>query len=160
MTRIGFGYDTHAFSADAGRVLKLGGVAFEGERALAGHSDADVLLHAVCDALLGAFALGDIGKHFPPGDTVWKDADSLDLVRRVRDLLPPGSQIVNVDCSIIAEEPKISPRKLEMRQTIGSALGLDVDRVSVKATTNEGLGALGRGEGIAAFAVVAVEEGA
>lgn len=160
MTRTGIGYDIHAFSSDAGRVLKLGGVVFEGERALGGHSDADVLLHAICDALLGAFALGDIGEHFPPGDAVWKDADSLDLVCRVRELLPPGSRITNVDCSIIAEAPKISPRKLEMRRAIGGALALDVDRVSVKATTNEGLGALGRGEGIAAFAVVVVEEGA
>jgi 2-C-methyl-D-erythritol 2,4-cyclodiphosphate synthase len=158
MVRVGLGYDVHAFSDDVGRVLMLGGVPFNGARALAGHSDADVVLHAVCDALLGACALGDIGDHFPPGDPSWKDADSLELLRRVRTMLPAGCHVANVDCTVIAEEPKIGSRKLEMRRAIADALAISVEHVSVKATTNEGLGAIGRGEGIAAFAAVLVEE--
>ncbi len=155
--RIGLGYDVHAFSADPDRELRLGGVLFAGETALAGHSDADVVLHALCDALLGAHALGDIGDHFPPGDPAWFNADSGDLTRRVLAMLPDGVGIVNVDVTIVAERPRIARRRDEMRQAIAGLLGITVDRVSVKATTNEGLGALGRAEGIMAQAVVLTE---
>ncbi len=156
--RVGIGYDIHAFSGDTKRLLMLGGVAFPGEQGLDGHSDADVVSHAICDALLGAAALGDIGDHFPQGAEAWRDADSLDLLRRVVELIGVGLLISNVDVTVVAERPKLGARKLEMREVLARSLGIDVERVSVKATTNEQLGAIGRGEGIAALAVALLEE--
>ena len=154
--RIGFGYDIHA--KKEGRTLMLGGVTFEGERGLDGHSDADVLLHAIGDALLGALALGDLGQHFPPADARWKDASSVRLLGLIRAMLDGhGAKIVNIDCTVVAELPKLLPRRDEMRKTIAQALRLGANQVSIKATTNEGLGAVGRDEGIAAWAVALVE---
>jgi 2-C-methyl-D-erythritol 2,4-cyclodiphosphate synthase len=141
----------------AGRPLIVGGVNIPHERGLLGHSDADVLAHAVMDALLGAIADGDIGQHFPPGDALWKDADSIELLRlvlaRVR---AQGWQVVNVDSTVLAEAPRLAPHIPRMRARMAEALGVDVTRVSVKATTNEGLGAIGRREGISAMAVATV----
>jgi 2-C-methyl-D-erythritol 2,4-cyclodiphosphate synthase len=154
--RIGLGYDIHAFSDDPERPLVLAGVKFDERPGLRGHSDADVVLHAICDALLGAYALGDIGDHFPPDDERWLDADSRDLLVRVLRLIPADARLMNVDVTIIAERPKIAPKRLEMRESVATLLGGSVDRVSVKATTNEGLGALGRGEGIAAIATLLI----
>ncbi|HTM58374.1 MAG TPA: 2-C-methyl-D-erythritol 2,4-cyclodiphosphate synthase [Candidatus Udaeobacter sp.] len=154
--RIGQGYDIHA--KKDGRVLTLGGIVFEGERGLDGHSDADVLLHAIGDALLGAVALGDIGQHFPPDDPKWKDASSLRLLGMIRALLDGhGAKIVNVDATVIAELPKIQKRRDEMRLAIAQALRVGARQVSVKATTHEHLGAVGRDEGIAAFAIAMVD---
>ena len=154
--RIGHGYDIHA--KRDGRVLTLGGIVFEGERGLDGHSDADVLIHAIGDALLGAVALGDLGQHFPPDDPKWKDASSLRLLGMIRALLDGhGAKIVNVDATLIAQLPKIQKRRDEMRLAIAQALRVGAKQVSVKATTNEGLGAVGRDEGIAAFAVAMVD---
>jgi len=154
--RTGIGYDVHR--AAAGRPLMLGGVRLESPFGLEGHSDADVLLHAIGDAMLGAVALGDLGDHFPPGDPRWKDAPSLELLRAIRGLLERrGARVVNVDATVVAERPRIAPAREAMRQNVAEALGLEVARVSVKATTNERLGALGREEGIAAWAVVTVE---
>ncbi len=157
-TRTGLGYDIHAFSDSPSRPLWLGGVEFLGEVGLDGHSDADVVLHAITDALLGAGVLGDIGVHFPPSDDRWKGEPSLTfLAHAARLLAADGWEIVHVDAAIIAEKPKIMPRALEIRERIASALGLSSDRVSVKATTNEGLGSLGRAEGIAAYATATIE---
>ena len=154
--RVGLGYDIHAKTD--GRTLKLGGVTFEGEKGLAGHSDADVLLHAIGDALLGALALGDLGQHFPPDDKRWKDASSLVLLGQIRAMLDGhGAKIVNVDATVVAETPRLVVRRNEMRVAIGQALRIGVKQVSVKATTSEQLGALGRDEGIAAWAVAMVE---
>ena len=155
-TRAGIGYDIHRRAQ--GRPLVLGGVRFESPWGLAGHSDADVLCHAIGDALLGAVALGDLGDHFPPGDPKWKDASSLDLLARIAALLAGrGARIVNVDAMVTAEAPKLAPAREAMRAHIARALGIEPAQVSVKATTNEGLGAVGRGEGIAAWAVAMVE---
>jgi 2-C-methyl-D-erythritol 2,4-cyclodiphosphate synthase len=157
MTRVGIGYDVHAF-AD-GRALVLGGVTFEGERGLAGHSDADVLLHAIIDALLGAAGLGDIGTHFPPGDPQWKDASSVAMLEEAAGMLVVRQLAIDhIDSTLIAERPRIASRIPDMRRAIARATGLPVERVSVKATTTDGLGAIGRGEGIAAMAVAAVSE--
>jgi 2-C-methyl-D-erythritol 2,4-cyclodiphosphate synthase len=154
--RAGIGYDIHAKSE--GRTLRLGGITFEGERGLAGHSDADVVLHAIGDALLGAAALGDLGQHFPPGDPHWKDASSIHLLGLIRTMLDGhGAKIVNVDVTIVAEQPQIKPRRDAMRLAIAEALHLGGKQVSVKATTSEQLGAIGRDEGIAAWAVAMVE---
>jgi len=154
--RVGIGYDVHRLVP--GRRLVLGGVELESEMGLDGHSDADVALHALSDALLGAAALGDIGQHFPPSDQRWRGADSLDLLRRVAGLLARKRYYpVNVDLMIIAERPRIGPRVPEMRQRIAKALGVGVDAVSIKATTNEGIGFVGRGEGIAALATAIIE---
>ena len=154
--RVGIGYDVHRLVT--GRPLVLGGIQIESERGLLGHSDADVACHAIGDALLGALALGDLGEHFPPGDPRWKDASSLDLLRRVRGLLDQHqARIVNVDVAIVAEAPRIAPHRAAMVAALAHALGMDARHVSVKATTNEGLGAIGRGEGIAAWAVALVE---
>ena len=154
--RVGIGYDVHRIVP--GRPLVLGGVRFESEWGLEGHSDADVLAHAIGDALLGALALGDLGTHFPPGDPRWKDASSLDLLARIRALVErEGGRIVNVDAAVAAEAPKLLPVRDAMRARLAEALGITPDRVSVKATTNERLGAIGRGEGIAAWAVAMVE---
>jgi 2-C-methyl-D-erythritol 2,4-cyclodiphosphate synthase len=154
-TRIGIGYDVHRLAPDRG--LVLGGVAIPFELGLLGHSDADVALHAIMDALLGAAALGDIGQHFPPGDETYRGADSRALLVRVRELLRErGWQPVNVDCTIVAERPKLAPHTPAMRAAIGADLGLPIDAVSVKATTNERIGFIGREEGIAAMAVALI----
>ena len=150
--RIGQGYDVHPLAA--GRRLVLGGVEIAHERGLDGHSDADVLLHAVADAVLGAAGLGDIGTHFPPSDERWRDASSLDLLARVAELAHErGWRTVNVDATVIAERPRLAPHVPQMRERIAGCLGVAEDAVGVKATTNERLGALGREEGIAALAV-------
>jgi len=151
--RIGNGFDVHALVA--GRSLVLGGVAIPHERGLAGHSDADVLLHAVCDAILGALALGDIGMHFPDTDARWKDADSRALLRHVAALAAAqGWRIGNLDVTVIAEAPKLAPHVPAMRANLAGDLACDVGAISVKATTTERLGFAGRGEGIAALATV------
>ena len=157
MVRFGFGYDIHRFAPD--RKLFLGGVYVPSELGLLGHSDADVLLHAICDALLGAAALGDIGQHFPDTDPRFKGASSLGFLISTRELLVAGGyRVVNVDSTLVLQSPKIAPYVPAMRQEIANALQLSVDQVSVKATTNEGLGALGAGEGCAAYAVTAIEQ--
>lgn len=154
--RSGFGYDVHRFAA--GRRLVLGGVEFEAEAGLAGHSDADVLTHAVCDAVLGAIAAGDIGTHFPDTDPAWKDARSLDLLARVARMVGErGFCVVNVDATVVAERPKISPAVRQMRANLARALSVREEAVSVKATTSEGLGFVGREEGIACYAVCTVQ---
>jgi 2-C-methyl-D-erythritol 2,4-cyclodiphosphate synthase len=154
--RIGFGYDVHRIVP--GRPLVLGGVPFDSPWGLEGHSDADVLLHAIGDAVLGAASLGDLGTHFPPDDPRWRDASSLELLRRIRGLVEGRRlRLVNVDATLIAEEPRLAPKRDAMRAAIAEALGIATDDVSVKATTNERLGALGRGEGLAACAVAMVE---
>ncbi len=156
MLRIGIGYDVHKFTE--GRPLRLGGITVPCDRGLAGHSDADVVLHALCDALLGAAGLGDIGQLFPPSDPTYKDMDSRLLLKAVGDrIAEAGWQIVNVDTVIIAERPRLSPHYTAMREAIAAVLELSPSQVSVKATTPEGLGALGRAEGIAAYAVALLE---
>ncbi len=156
--RVGIGYDVHPFVA--GRPLVLGGVTVPASRGLAGHSDADALAHAVADALLGALALGDLGTHFPDTDPAWAGASSLALLARVRDLVRErGWQVGNVDATIVTEEPKLAPHVAAMRDGLAGALQIAVDRVSVKATRHEKLGAFGRGEGLAAMAVVLVQQG-
>lgn len=153
MVRIGQGFDVHAFSQ--GGPLILGGVQIPYEKGLLGHSDADVLLHAISDAVLGALALGDIGKHFPDTDPVYKGADSLVLLKHVWRLATErGYQLGNVDATIIAQKPKMAPHIPEMCEKVAEALGAGLDQVSVKATTTEWLGFTGREEGIASLAVV------
>ena len=153
--RIGTGYDVHKLVEC--RKLIIGGVEIPYEKGLLGHSDADVLVHAIMDALLGAAALGDIGKHFPDTDEKYKGADSLMLMREVKRILSEnGYEIENVDSTIIAQAPKMKPHIDEMRRRIASALGIDVLQVSVKATTEERLGFTGRGEGISAQAVALI----
>lgn len=147
---VGIGYDSHRF--EEGRRLVLGGVEIAHERGLAGHSDADVVTHAIIDALLGAAGLGDIGTHFPPGEERWRDADSLDLLRTAVGLT--GGRIVNVDATVVCEEPRIGEHRGEMERLLAEATSA---RVSVKATSNEGMGWIGRGEGIACLAVVQVD---
>jgi 2-C-methyl-D-erythritol 2,4-cyclodiphosphate synthase len=150
--RIGIGYDIHRFQE--GRRLRLGGGEIEGEEGLGGHSDADVLLHAIMDALLGAAGLSDIGHFFPPDDPTFAGADSRELLARTVQIIGPlGYAVENVDATVIAERPRLAPHIKAMRQRIADALEVDESRVSVKATTNEGLGDIGRGEGIAALAV-------
>ena len=154
--RSGIGYDIHAKAV--GRPLVLGGVRIESDWGLDGHSDADVLAHAIGDALLGSLCMGDLGEHFPPGDPAWKDASSMALLRLIRAMVEGRSgRIVNVDATVVAAAPKLAPLRDAMRINIAQALKLHGDQVSVKATTNESLDALGRGEGIAAWAVVMVE---
>ena len=156
MIRIGHGYDVHRLVE--GRKLILGGVAIPFTRGLDGHSDADVLLHALCDALLGTLSLGDLGIHFPDTDPRYKDSDSLDLLTRVLNMVKEkGFYIGNIDATIVAEQPKISGYIDQMKDTIAHTTGIDREQISIKATTTEGLGFLGRGEGIAAHAVVLVE---
>ena len=151
--RTGIGYDSHRFAE--GRPLILGGIEIEGaERGLSGHSDADVLTHAVMDALLGAAALGDIGDHFPDSDERWRDADSIALLSEVcRLVAEAGWSVENVDATVICEAPRLGPWRDAMRARLAQAIGLDPGAVSVKFTTNEGMGFTGRGEGIAAMAV-------
>ncbi|MDO8915172.1 MAG: 2-C-methyl-D-erythritol 2,4-cyclodiphosphate synthase [Coriobacteriia bacterium] len=154
--RIGLGYDVHAFAE--GRRLVLGGVEIPHPLGLEGHSDADVLTHALMDALLGAMRAGDIGRHFPDTDPVYEGVSSLELLRSVARLMrESGWRLVDADCVLVLEEPRISPHRDAMRAAIAQALGVDVDTVGVKATTTEGLGTTGRGEGVAAQAVVLLE---
>jgi len=150
--RVGIGYDSHRL--EPGERLVIGGVEIDHDRGLAGHSDADVLAHAVIDALLGSCGLGDIGELFPPDDEQWRDADSLDLLRVVIGRLP--GRPVNVDATLICEEPRLGPHRAEMEANLGRVLSTSVN---VKATTNERMGAIGRGEGIACVAVAMVETG-
>ena len=153
---IGLGYDTHRLVA--GRPLVLGGVRIEHELGLAGHSDADVLTHAVMDALLGAAGLGDIGEHFPDADERWRDADSVALLRDVAAMIAgEGLRVVNVDATVVLERPKVAPHRAAMRARLAEAIGIEERRVNVKATTGEGMGFVGRGEGAAAMAVAALE---
>ena len=154
--RIGTGYDVHRLVE--GRKLVLGGVEIPYTMGLLGHSDADVLLHAICDALLGAAALGDIGKHFPDTSTQFKDIDSLILLQRVGLLLKEhGFSVINIDSTIIAQEPKLAPYISIMAANIARVMGIGAEQVSVKATTTEGLGFEGQGQGISAQAVVLIE---
>lgn len=154
--RIGQGYDVHAFTE--GRPLVLGGVTIPHDKGLAGHSDADVLLHAICDALLGAAALGDIGKHFPDTDPAYAGADSRELLRKVTSLVTAqGLKIVNLDSTVIAQAPKLASYIDTMRANIADDLDVSLDCINVKATTTEKLGFAGRGEGIAAMAIVLLD---
>ena len=156
-TRTGLGYDIHSFSEDRSRVLWLGGVSFPGEPALDGHSDADVVLHAVVDAMLGAVAAGDIGQHFPNSDPRWKGEPSSTFVTHAAAVVArAGYRIENLDIAVIAELPKVMPRADEIRSKIAELAGIGRDAVGFKATTNERLGSIGRGEGIAAFAIATV----
>jgi 2-C-methyl-D-erythritol 2,4-cyclodiphosphate synthase len=153
--RVGHGYDVHRLVA--GRDLVIGGVSIPHEKGLLGHSDADVLLHAICEALLGAAALGDLGKHFPDSDAQYKDVSSRELLRAVKKLLDrSGFSIVNVDATLIAQAPRLAPYIAEMVRNVAADLDIAESSVSVKARTNEGLGDIGRGEGIAAHAVASV----
>ena len=157
MMRIGHGYDVHRFAP--GRALILGGVKIESEMGLLGHSDADVLAHAVCDALLGSLALGDIGKHFPDTDPRYENADSMVLLQNCFSLIAEkGYTITNIDATVIAQKPKLAPYINEMRQNIAKACRTAVENVSVKATTEEGLGFTGALEGISAHAVALIEK--
>jgi 2-C-methyl-D-erythritol 2,4-cyclodiphosphate synthase len=154
--RIGIGYDIHPL--EAGRPLVLGGVRIEHNAGLAGHSDADVLAHAIIDALLGAAALGDIGQHFPAAEARWRDADSMELLRQTAKLVVAARyRVVNVDATVVAEAPKLAPHVAAMRGALAAALAVEVSAVSVKATTSDRLGALGRGEGIAALAIALLD---
>ena len=157
MTRFGMGYDVHKLVE--GRKLILGGVEIEHTLGLLGHSDADVLLHAVADALLGAAALGDIGRHFPDTDAAYKGISSMVLLSRVGELLKArGYEIGNVDATIVAQKPKLAPYIMEMNENIAKTLNTSVDRINVKATTEEKLGFTGSGEGISAYAVAGIEQ--
>jgi 2-C-methyl-D-erythritol 2,4-cyclodiphosphate synthase len=151
--RVGQGFDIHPFSADAGRPLVLGGVTVPGDRGLAGHSDADVVAHALADALLGACGLGDLGRHFPDTDPRWADADSMALLREVIAIVGPHRRVLNADCSILCERPPLAAHLPAMEDMLGRALAAPV---SVKAKRGEGLGPIGRAEGIACLAVVLV----
>jgi len=153
--RIGQGYDVHAFSDDTGRPLVLGGVTIGGGRGLAGHSDADVVAPALADALLGAAGLGDLGQHFPSSDETWSGADSIGLLTEVAArVAAAGYRVVNADCTVVAEGPRLSPHTGEMGKRLSEALGAPV---SVKATSTDGLGSIGRGEGIASLAVALLD---
>lgn len=158
-TRVGMGYDVHAFApAEAGRALVLGGVTIPYDRGLAGHSDADVLIHALVDALLGAAGLGDIGTHFPSSDARWRDAPSVAFLAQTLDLLRQDRwRVVNVDATVVAQQPRLTPHGPAMRARLAEALGLAPDAVSVKAKTTDGLGFAGRGEGVACYAVALIE---
>ena len=162
VTRVGIGYDVHAFAApEAQRPLMIGGVTIPHERGLAGHSDADALLHALVDALLGAAALGDIGTHFPSSDPRWRDAASMAFLTYTLGLLTEqGWRIGNVDATIVAERPRMTPHIPAIRMRLAEALGLQLEAVSVKAKTTDGLGFTGRSEGIACYAIVLIERDA
>lgn len=150
--RVGIGYDSHRFGAD--RPLILGGVRVPHPQGLTGHSDADVIAHAVTDAVLGAAAMGDIGTHFPPDDEEWRGADSIELLRSATEIVSGRNyQVVNIDVTVICEAPRIGPHATAMRTALAGALGIGVQHVSVKGKTNEAMGWIGRGEGIAAIAV-------
>jgi 2-C-methyl-D-erythritol 2,4-cyclodiphosphate synthase len=153
--RIGIGYDSHRF--ESGRKLVLGGTPIPSTLGLAGHSDADAVAHAITDAILGAAALGDIGAHFPPTDERWRNADSIELLKTAVELAAGENyQVVNVDVTVICEQPRLSPHVMAMRERIAEAIGIGLQHVSVKGKTNEGMGWIGRGEGIAAIAVVLI----
>ncbi len=155
--RIGFGYDVHSFSQ--GRALVLGGVPVPFELGLAGHSDADVLLHAIIDALLGAAGLGDIGLHFPPGDPAYKDISSISLLEKTRDAIEKtGLVLSNIDSTVVCEAPRLKDYIPLMRKKIAAVLGCPEERINIKATTEEGLGFTGRREGMAAYAVALLRE--
>jgi 2-C-methyl-D-erythritol 2,4-cyclodiphosphate synthase len=155
--RIGMGYDVHRLVE--GRRLVLGGVTIPFEKGLLGHSDADVLIHAVCDALLGAAGLGDIGLHFPDSDPKWKDISSLKILSKTYELVNhKGFKIINLDSTILAEAPKISPYKVTMEKNIARAIEIEPEDVNVKGTTFETLGMIGRGEGIAAICVALIDK--
>jgi len=155
MIRVGFGYDVHQFAEQ--RKLWIGGVEIPYEKGLLGHSDADVLLHSITDALLGAVAKGDIGSHFPDTDPVWKDADSAELLKSVwHEIRSEGWELGNVDATVVTERPKLRPYIDQIRERIASILGVDGSLVSVKATTNEKMGFTGREEGIAAYSVASL----
>jgi len=153
--RVGHGFDVHALVK--ARKLILGGVEIDYEKGLDGHSDADVLIHALCDALLGAAALGDIGRHFPDSDSKWKDADSRVLLREVMQLIQPY-QVENVDITVIAQAPKLQPYISKMISNLARDMSIDSNKINVKATTTEKLGAIGRGEGIAAEAIALIQK--
>ncbi|GBD20061.1 2-C-methyl-D-erythritol 2,4-cyclodiphosphate synthase [Thermomicrobium sp. CFH 73360] len=156
MIRVGLGYDVHPLVT--GRRLVLGGVEIPGTVGLAGHSDADVLAHAIGDAVLGAAGLGDLGTHFPPEDERWRNVSSLELLRHIRRLVQEaGWRIAYVDATLVAEYPRIAPFRERMRERIAEALAITTTQVNLKATTNERLGFIGRGEGIAALAVATLE---
>jgi 2-C-methyl-D-erythritol 2,4-cyclodiphosphate synthase len=157
MSFAGIGYDSHRLAP--GRRLILGGVEIPGELGLEGHSDADVLTHSVIDALLGAAGLGDIGEHFPDSDERWRDADSLELLASVVEKVSAaGLQVVNVDCTVVMERPKLGPHREEIHGRLAQVLGLEERRVNVKATTGEGIGFVGRGEGVAALTIASLEQ--
>jgi 2-C-methyl-D-erythritol 2,4-cyclodiphosphate synthase len=154
---VGIGYDSHRL--EDGRRLVIGGVELEHERGLAGHSDADVLAHAVIDALLGAAGMGDIGEHFPDADERWRDADSMGLLEQVvATIRERGIDVVNVDCTLVMERPKLGRHRAAIRESLAATLAVDVQRVNVKASTGEGIGFVGRGEGVAALAVASLRE--
>ncbi len=154
--RIGHGYDVHRLTE--GRSLVLGGVTIDNPKGLLGHSDADVLLHAITDSLLGAAALGDIGTHFPPSDDKYKDASSIELLKSAYKLVrDKGYKVMNIDSTIVCEAPKLLPHIPMMRDNVAKALGTAADMINVKATTEEGLGFTGRGEAIAAHAIALIE---
>lgn len=156
MNRIGFGFDVHKLVP--GRRLVLGGEDIPFDKGLLGHSDADVLVHAIADALLGAAALGDIGKHFPDTDPKYEDISSLTLLAHVASLLAEKHfEIINIDSTVVLQKPKIAPYVDQMRKNIAGALGLDAARISIKATTNEGLGFIGAGDGAVAYAVALID---
>jgi 2-C-methyl-D-erythritol 2,4-cyclodiphosphate synthase len=155
MTFVGIGFDSHRLAV--GRRLVIGGVEIPYERGLDGHSDADVLVHALTDALLGAAGMGDIGEHFPDTDERWRGADSIQLLDRVvQSARAEGLEIVNADCTVVMEAPKLSPHRQAIRERLAGVLALELARVNVKASTGEGMGFVGRGEGVAALAVVGV----
>jgi 2-C-methyl-D-erythritol 2,4-cyclodiphosphate synthase len=156
VTLVGIGYDSHRLRA--GRRLILGGVEVPSELGPEGHSDADVLAHALIDALLGAAGLGDIGEHFPDSDERYRDADSMALLAQVLGIVrSAGLRVLNVDCTVLMERPKLAPHKQQIRERIAAVLGVELARVGVKASTGEGIGFVGRGEGVAALAVAALE---
>ncbi len=156
MSPVGIGFDSHRLVE--GRRLVIGGVEIPAERGLQGHSDADVLAHAVIDALLGAAALGDIGEHFPDSDERWRDADSIGLLEQAAGMVGArGLAVVNVDCTVVMQAPRLSPHRSAIRERLAAALGIASERVNVKATTGEEMGFVGRGEGVAALAVAMLE---
>jgi 2-C-methyl-D-erythritol 2,4-cyclodiphosphate synthase len=156
LSRSGIGYDLHRLAS--GRKLILGGIEVPFEKGPVGHSDGDALAHAICDALLGAAGLGDIGTHFPDTDPRWKDADSLRFLEHVRTLLAEKHlRIMHLDAIVITERPKLGPHFSAMREALAEALGIEVSRINLKAKTNEGVGAVGRGEAIAAQAIATLE---
>lgn len=155
LIRTGIGYDVHRFAKD--RPLFLGGVDIPHDLGLEGHSDADVLLHAITDALLGAAALGDIGMHFPPADPAYRNVSSLTFLSAARTMIEEAAYVINnIDCTVIAEAPPIQPHSPAIRESVAAALMLRIDQISVKATTNERMGFIGRGEGIAALAIATI----
>lgn len=156
MNRVGMGIDSHPF--ERGRKLRLGGLEWPGERGLAGHSDGDVLLHAVADALLGAAGLGSLGEHFSDRDPANRGRDSVEMLVRVWEMVRERFALSNIDATLVGESPRITPRRREMERRIAEILGVEEDRVSIRGTTTNGMGFAGRGEGLAAIAVALLEE--